>query len=463
AKMSPRGTLLAVLVALFVIGTALSAYAPCKRLCSSLKIADNCGPPCGVKKGMEINGTCWKECAKLVMAATDKLPELKGCITECSIPKVSTEPQKPKRVKGGKKSQYAPCKTKCKRLKMSKCASVCKIPKGKDINHLCWVECVDNAGSDIRNQLKACMTKCVVKKGVCPPASDPRYGGSPPTSCCVDQVFHTATVKNGYTCYHQSNASKVMAKKCKRFEVFRVTAVNICGCVKKDAPGPGPGPGPGPQTCGTAANPCCRWGMWSSWVDQPCSKSCNGGIIRKERRRIKLFGSTGNNVCLGQSSEVFTGVCNTQPCGGGTGGLSCRWSDWTAWQQGACSVTCGNGVRNQTRSRTKLYGAGNFGQCLGASVQTQQSQICYNNPCPNCQWGAWTQFVYGQCSKSCGGGTMSKSRTRTKVFGNFGGLTRCDGDSEEKQMLSCNSNACPEPPCQWGAWGQLIYTACSVT
>ncbi|CAH1802755.1 unnamed protein product, partial [Owenia fusiformis] len=69
-----------------------------------------------------------------------------------------------------------------------------------------------------------------------------------------------------------------------------------------------------PVRCGTATNPCCRWGIWSQWVKEPCTRTCGGGTIRQTRRRVKLFGSIGEPQCQGKAFEVFSGVCNTQRC-----------------------------------------------------------------------------------------------------------------------------------------------------
>ena len=54
----------------------------------------------------------------------------------------------------------------------------------------------------------------------------------------------------------------------------------------------------------------------------------------------------------------------------------------------------------------------------------------------NCQWGEWNED--SECSKSCGGGTQTRSRSKI-VVEKYGG--KCDGASN--QTISCNKEDCP--------------------
>ena len=56
----------------------------------------------------------------------------------------------------------------------------------------------------------------------------------------------------------------------------------------------------------------------------------------------------------------------------------------------------------------------------------------------NCQWGSWES---GTCSKTCGGGTRRKSRSKT-VTEQHGG--RCEGSSTMDE--NCNEQHCPSKP-----------------
>ena len=80
---------------------------------------------------------------------------------------------------------------------------------------------------------------------------------------------------------------------------------------------------------------------------------------------------------------------------------------------------------------------------LGQNAPTK-SQNCKVN-CEMNNWGAW-----GDCSKTCGGGTKTRSRT-VKVQARNGGNS-CPTTSES---TSCNTQACPVD-CE-GSWGEWKY------
>ena len=54
----------------------------------------------------------------------------------------------------------------------------------------------------------------------------------------------------------------------------------------------------------------------------------------------------------------------------------------------------------------------------------------------NCEWSSWS---WGTCTRTCGGGTKSGSRTISQQAANGG--TACTGGSTTTR--SCNTNSCP--------------------
>ena len=54
----------------------------------------------------------------------------------------------------------------------------------------------------------------------------------------------------------------------------------------------------------------------------------------------------------------------------------------------------------------------------------------------DCVWGPWSSWLL--CSKTCGGGTSNRSRTKTKIE-QFGG-TCSELGSDSKH---CNTHSCP--------------------
>ena len=55
--------------------------------------------------------------------------------------------------------------------------------------------------------------------------------------------------------------------------------------------------------------------------------------------------------------------------------MDCTWSSWGSW--GSCSKTCGSGTRTRSRSRNGPFNGGS--ECLGSS---SESSSCNTNSCP---------------------------------------------------------------------------------
>merc|ERR1711865_1053472 len=72
---------------------------------------------------------------------------------------------------------------------------------------------------------------------------------------------------------------------------------------------------------------------------------------------------------------------------------------------GSCSKSCGQGQR--TRVRTVIQHANHGGyQC----PRVYEARTCHEAPCPAaCKVGKWNKW--STCSKTCGGGTHSRTRT----------------------------------------------------
>jgi len=136
------------------------------------------------------------------------------------------------------------------------------------------------------------------------------------------------------------------------------------------------------------------------------------------------------------------------------------WSEWSGWQNGVCSRTCGEGSMNQQRRRQCSHGAN---ACVGHADESRQSS-CNSHPCP--VDGYWTSYSEwredSSCSRSCGGGTRHMVRHR-QCKGPYGGGRPCVGSSEEVKSLSCNTQSCPVDGV-WGPWKQLSSRqSCRVT
>ena len=131
----------------------------------------------------------------------------------------------------------------------------------------------------------------------------------------------------------------------------------------------------------------------------------------------------------------------------------CRWSSWSEWTQ--CTKTCGKGQRS--KSRTIQRTAKNGGKdCVGNRRTTWQCQM---KKCPEVaidyKWSNWAKS--GACSKSCGGGTQTWQRTE-QIKSKNGGKP-CSGNAIHKE--NCNTNSCPAVAidCKWSNWEKT--RACS--
>ncbi|XP_078487952.1 uncharacterized protein LOC100179634 isoform X3 [Ciona intestinalis] len=182
------------------------------------------------------------------------------------------------------------------------------------------------------------------------------------------------------------------------------------------------------QQCAT--NVCPTWGQWSEYG--VCDQACGTG--NQVRTRSCNNGQPGQDGCIGLISELRR--CNEMPCS--------EWGQWSSF--GNCSVDCGGGT--QFRSRTCTVAPGADPDQIACEGSRFDEKVCNPQACPG--WGAWEPF--GDCSRSCAGGVMT--RERTCLVGETPG-TGCDGSNSE--TLACMTQACP----MWSNWSP--YTDCSLS
>ncbi|CAK8695093.1 unnamed protein product [Clavelina lepadiformis] len=181
------------------------------------------------------------------------------------------------------------------------------------------------------------------------------------------------------------------------------------------------------ETCND--DQCPHWGEWSDWDD--CSEMCGGGVRSKSRSCINgNIKDVGCNV----GEATIEELCNTDVCD--------QWSEWKPWS--SCSKTCDGG--RQSAMRECIGGTAGVGGCPGKNTRSRQ---CATMVCPF--WSKWSKF--GKCSKTCGGGT--KTQTRTCENGNPGD-SGCHMGTD-RNTVQCNTQACP----RWSDWDD--WMECSVT
>ena len=120
---------------------------------------------------------------------------------------------------------------------------------------------------------------------------------------------------------------------------------------------------------------------------------------------------------------------------------------------GDCSKTCGGGIQTKTYTITTPAQYGGT-SCPNLNGDTQ-TQPCNTQPCPiNCS-GEFGPF--SQCSKTCGGGTQTKTYAITTPA-QYGGAP-CPNLNGDIQTQSCNTQPCPID-CE-GSYGE--FSQCSKT
>ncbi|XP_060581715.1 fibropellin-1-like isoform X1 [Ruditapes philippinarum] len=171
-----------------------------------------------------------------------------------------------------------------------------------------------------------------------------------------------------------------------------------------------------------------NWSLWSSW--STCDVTCENGHQTRTRTCTNPAPKNGGFDCVGSGSDMKG--CHKQQCPVHGG-----WSDWSHW--GTCSVTCDMGLQRRTRtcSNPPPSLAGNH--CFGVNIE---SQLCMPAPCANGGWGDWTSW--SACSVTCGGGIRSQTRSCSNPppssYGQY-----CRGSNDKVE--SCANNNCGTKHC----------------
>ncbi|XP_066931095.1 properdin-like isoform X1 [Clytia hemisphaerica] len=185
-----------------------------------------------------------------------------------------------------------------------------------------------------------------------------------------------------------------------------------------------------------------QYGAWSAYSQ--CSKSCGGGNQKKTRKCDSPAPAHGGAECEGPAEDQRP--CNTQACP-----VNGQYGAWSAYSQ--CSKSCGGGKQKKTRKCDSPAPAHGGAECEGPA---EDERACNTQACPvNGKYGAWS--AYSQCSKSCGGGKQKKTRKCDSPAPAHGGAA-CEGPAEDER--ACNTNGCPVNG-KWGSYGS--YGSCSKT
>ena len=131
--------------------------------------------------------------------------------------------------------------------------------------------------------------------------------------------------------------------------------------------------------------------------------------------------------------------------------VDCVPSSWSSWAP--CSLSCGGGTHNRTRSYIIAPSGG------GDTCPLSQSQQCNMAACPvDCEVDTWQSW--GSCTSSCGTATRSRSRSVTTT--NSSGGVECPVLQDSTQCVSqpiCNTDCGVGG---WTAWAPECSLSCGV-
>ncbi|XP_033738097.1 SCO-spondin-like isoform X2 [Pecten maximus] len=183
------------------------------------------------------------------------------------------------------------------------------------------------------------------------------------------------------------------------------------------------------------------WDTWTNWTE--CSHSCGRGSKYRQRECIGPFHN--GSECEGSADETM--FCNPSNCP--VDGLFNEWMEW-----GACSESCGDGLRMRERTCDGPYNGG-----LNCSGDWTDIGDCNLRPCP--VDGNFTEWMeWSECSHTCGGGNRTRDR---ECVGTMHGGNLCEG--QYNQTEGCNSHECPIDGVWelWGMWGECSVTCANGT
>ncbi|XP_044123231.1 hemicentin-1 isoform X1 [Neovison vison] len=118
-------------------------------------------------------------------------------------------------------------------------------------------------------------------------------------------------------------------------------------------------------------DPCPTHGNWSPWSGWGmCSRTCNGGQMRRYRTCDNPHPSNGGRACGGPDSQIQR--CNTDMCP-----VDGSWGNWHSW--GQCSASCGGGEKTRKRLCNNPVPSKSGRPCPGDATQVSR---CNMQACP---------------------------------------------------------------------------------
>eukprot|EP01012_Entosiphon_sulcatum_P029449 TRINITY_DN358_c0_g1_i1.p1 TRINITY_DN358_c0_g1~~TRINITY_DN358_c0_g1_i1.p1 ORF type:complete len:2229 (+),score=276.12 TRINITY_DN358_c0_g1_i1:2833-9519(+) len=279
-----------------------------------------------------------------------------------------------------------------------------------------WSTCDKTCGSGSRHRERMILQQASNGGTPCPALKQ--------TEVCNPQECPIDCVPGPWTEWSRCNKDCGLGAQTRTRAVLTPAQFGGVECLPADLVDTQPcNPQPCPINCVVAA--------WGDWLN--CSVPCGGGTQYRERQVVTIPENGGTPCPALQESRS----CNQQECV-----TDCVVSPWTPWTP--CSRDCGTGTWTRYRNITTAPTGG------ATCPPLEETATCNDQPCPvDCVVSAWSNW--GQCSKSCGSGIQTSSRTIV-TQPQYGGKS-CPQDLQ--QTRTCNTDPCPIN-CEisdWGQWG----------
>jgi hypothetical protein len=277
-----------------------------------------------------------------------------------------------------------------------------------------WTDCTKTCGAGRQSRVRTVTVETAHGGEVCPDLAQHR--GCNPEPCPIDCRF------SGWT--HWGSCSHTCGiGSHSRTRVINQTPLlggKACPSIKEV------------QNCNTHACPIdCEvsdFGLWGN-----CAATC-GNTYATRTRSANVDAEFGGKMCPSLSQEM---ICAVIPCP-----QDCVLGDFGGWA--GCSVSCGGGTEQHTRRVTQIALHG--GAACGGLTETRD---CNMQQCAiDCVVGAFGD--YGACSATCGGGVKTMSRT-VEIDAAYGGVI-CPNLDHNENCGSSDNVACPKD-CVLGDWG----------
>ncbi len=194
--------------------------------------------------------------------------------------------------------------------------------------------------------------------------------------------------------------------------------------------------------------------QWQVGAFGNCSRECGTGVQTRSAKCMHTLTDTPrpDSTCAaaGLEKPATSAPCFEQACPDATYEL-------VTSAFGACSVTCGTGVRTRTVDCRSAAGTPVDMSLCAALGSASTTEACQQSPCDTY---ALTYTAYSGCTRQCGGGVMYRSAVcRSVQSGAPVATDKCMRATLEDLEAPCNTAPCAEPY----QWEQGIWGVCSAT